>query len=177
MNINLLDLILLIPLLLFGFNGFRKGIIIEITTLIALVFGLYAAIYFSDYTAGLLKDSFEIGKDYLTVVSFVVTFIVVLFLVLLLGKILEKIVNILMLGFLNKLVGALFGILKGALLLSIFIFLINFFDEQGTIIKKNAKEKSVLYRNIEPMAPWLYNKLNLKKLKKELPKPEEILNI
>jgi len=69
----------------------------------------------------MLNDLFDIDQKYVAVIAFILTFIVVLFLVLAVGKVLEKFVNILLLGFLNKLTGAVFGILKGALLLSILI--------------------------------------------------------
>jgi membrane protein required for colicin V production len=175
MNINLLDLILLIPLLLFAFQGYKKGIIIEVATLVALILGIYAALFFSDYTAGLLTKSFNINKEYLNIIAFIVTFIGVLILVLLLGKMLEKVVNLLLLGFVNKLAGAVFGILKGALLLSILIFLINYFDVNSSIIKKEARTQSILYKNIEPVAPWIYEKFNLEDLKNNLPEPKDII--
>ncbi len=176
MNINLLDLILLIPLLLFAYNGFKKGIIIEITTLAALILGIYAALFFSGFTAGMLTSSFNISREYLNIIAFVVTFIVVLILVMIVGRLLEKVVNLLMLGIINKLAGAVFGILKGALLLSILIFLINYFDVNASIIKKEARTQSVLYKSIEPVAPWIYNKFNLEKFKESIPDPTDYLN-
>ncbi len=115
MSINLLDIILLIPLLWFGYNGYKKGLIIEVASLAAFILGLYFAFYFSDFTAGYLKQYFEIQPKYMAAVSFIVTFIGVVFIVLALAKLLEKFINILMLSFLNKLGGAVFGILKGAL--------------------------------------------------------------
>jgi membrane protein required for colicin V production len=175
MEVNLLDIIILIPLLLFAFNGYKKGLIIEIATLIALVLGIYAAIHFSDYTAGLLTESFSIDKEYLSILSFIVTFIVVLVLVLMLGKVLEKLVNILMLGILNKLAGAVFGILKGALLMSVLIFLINYMDSNSTIIKKEAIKKSFLYNKVEPIAPWIYKKLDIEEVKKAVPDPKKLI--
>ncbi len=175
MEINVVDILILIPLLIFAFHGYKKGLIIGIATLVALVLGIYSAIYFSDFTAGMLTQSFDIDEGYISIVAFVVTFIVVILLVLLLGKILEKLVNILMLGFLNKLAGALFGILKGALLVSVIIFIVNYFDPQSKFVKKEAIEKSILYKQVEPIAPWLYDKLNLEKLKKSIPEPSELI--
>jgi membrane protein required for colicin V production len=175
MEINFLDLILIVPLLLFALNGYKKGLIIEITTLVALLLGIYAALFFSGFAAEMLKDTFNVSQQYISVLSFIVTFIVVLLLIILLGKLLEKIVNILLLGFINKLAGAVFGILKGALLLSILIFLINYFDDNSSIIKEDAKKKSVLYHKIEPLAPWIYNLFDLDKIKKNIPYPKKII--
>ena len=175
MEINLLDILILIPLLLFAYHGYKKGLIIEVATLAALLLGIYSAIYFSDFTAGLITQSFKVDKEYLSVISFIVTFIGVLVLVLFLGKILEKLVNVLLLGFLNKIAGAIFGILKGALLVSVIIFLINYFDTNSTVIRKSAIEKSLLYKQVKPIAPWLYKKFDIEDVKKKIPDPWKLI--
>jgi len=175
MSINLLDIIILIPLLWFGYHGYKKGLIIEVASLAAFILGLYFAFYFSNFTAGYLKQFFNIQPKYMAAISFIVTFIGVIIIVLAVAKLLEKVINILMLGFLNKLGGAVFGILKGALFLSIIIFIINYFDTGRTIIKPQAVKKSVFYEPVESLAPLLYSKLNLKNFKEQIPKKEEIL--
>ncbi len=169
MNVNILDILIIIPVLLFAVQGFRKGIIIEITTLAALILGIYSAIFFSDIAAGILIKNFNFNREYLSVVSFIVTFIVVLILVMFLGKILEKLVNILLLGIFNKLIGALFGIVKGAILVSIIIFLINFFDSNSTVIKRESINESLFYNKVQPLAPWIFKKLDIKKIKSHVP--------
>lgn len=175
MSINLLDIIILIPLLWFGYHGYKKGLIIEVASLAAFILGLYFAFYFSNFTAGYLKQFFNIQPKYMAAISFIVTFIGVIIIVLAVARLLEKVINILMLGFLNKLGGAVFGILKGALFLSIIIFIINYFDAGRTIIKPQAVKKSVFYEPVESLAPMLYSKLNLKNFKEQIPKKEEIL--
>lgn len=174
MSINVLDIILLIPLLWFGYNGYKKGLIIELTSLAAFILGLYLAFYFSDFTANILRQYFTIDEKYMAAISFIVTFIGVLFIVLAIGKMLEKVIDILLLGFLNKFAGAIFGVLKGALFLSIIIFVINYFDGNHSLIKKETKEQSVFYQPIESIAPSLYSWLNLKNFKFKLPEKEEV---
>ncbi len=176
MTINLLDILILVPLMLFAWNGFKKGLIVEISSLIALVLGLYMAFYFSDFAAQMLNDLFAINEKYVALFSFLITFVVVLFLVLTVGKIIQKFIDILLLGFLNKLAGAAFGILKGALLLSILIFIINYFDFGAHIIKPEAKKKSVFYKPVEGIAPTLYSWLDSNNFTFEIPDKEEIIN-
>ncbi len=176
MNNHLIDILLAIPLLLFAWKGYKKGLIIEISTLAALILGLYFAIYFSDFAAGMLTNSFRINPKYLGTISFVVTFIAVVIMVLAVGKVLEKFINILMLGFLNKLGGAVFGLLKGALYLSILIFLINYLDTGRSIIKKGAAAKSILYSPVESLAPLLYSRLHLENLNISIPDKDELMN-
>ena len=175
MSINILDIILLIPLLWFGYNGYKKGLIIEIASLAAFILGLYFAFYFSDFTAGYLKQFFNIEPKYMAAISFIATFIGVVIIVLALAKVLEKFINILMLGFLNKLGGAIFGMLKGALFLSVIILIINYFDTGRTIIKPQTTKQSIFYEPIQSLAPMLYSRLHLDNFKDKIPDKEELL--
>ncbi|MBC8321033.1 MAG: CvpA family protein [Bacteroidetes bacterium] len=176
MDINLLDIILIVPLLLFAWGGFKKGLIVEVASLFALVLGLYMAFFFSDFAAEMLNNLFEMEQKYIAVFAFLLTFVVVLFLVLLVGKIVQKFIDILLLGFFNKLAGAVFGILKGALLISIVIFVINYFDAGEYIFKNEVREKSIFYEPVESIAPALYSWLDSKNFTFEIPDKEEILD-
>jgi len=176
MSINILDIIILIPLLLWARQGYNKGLIISLASFAALILGLYFAFFFSDFTANKLTEHFTIDKEYLAVISFVVTFVVVVIGVILIGNVLQKFIDVLMLGFLNKAAGAIFGILKGALYLSILIFVINYFDVDDFLIKQKYRDGSMLYKTVESFAPMLYSRLNLDNLTVELPEKEEILD-
>ena len=57
---NYLDIVLALFLVYGAYNGFKKGLIIEIATLIALCLGIYGSILFSDQTAVYLQQEFEI---------------------------------------------------------------------------------------------------------------------
>ncbi len=176
MSVNIIDLVLLVPLLFFAYQGFHKGLIIEVASLAALVLGLYFAFFFSDFAADMLNDQFTMNEKYVGVLSFIMTFIVVIFLVITVGKIVQKFIDILLLGFLNKLAGAAFGALKGALLLSVLIFVINYFDSDKSLIKPDARQKSLFYEPIESIAPALYSRLNLDNINVDIPNKEELLN-
>ena len=161
---NYIDVILAIALIWFAYKGFTKGLIIEVTSLIALILGIYISYHFSGYASGLLTKYFNLEGKYLPLISFTVTFIVVVIAVYFVGKILEKVVNLVMLGFVNKLLGAVFGILKIALILSTLFLIIN--SIQIDIIPKEARKKSILYKPVEGLAPSLLPKL--KELKDSL---------
>ena len=175
MSVNLLDVIILIPLLLWARQGYNKGFIISVASFAALVLGLYVAFFFSDYTARTLKEYFNISQEYLAIISFVVTFVIVVLVVVITGNILDRFVDVLMLGFLNKMAGLVFGILKGALYLSILFFVINFFDPGKHLIKQKHRDNSLLYYSVESIAPMLYARLNLETLKIELPDRDELI--
>ena len=110
MTVNLLDILIIVPLLLFAWNGYRKGLIIEIASLAALVLGLYAAFFFSDFAAKILNDNFNIDEKYIAIFAFLLTLIVIIFFVITSGKVVQKFVEVLLLGFINKLAGGIFGL-------------------------------------------------------------------
>ena len=176
MTINLIDLIILIPVMFFAWSGYRKGLIIEASTLIALILGLYFAIYFSDIAGGFLNKTFEIDQKYMGALSFVVNFIVVVFGVIAIGKALEKIVDVLLLGFLNKLGGAVFGMLKGALFISILIFAFSYFDLEKNVFSAEARQQSLFYEPVKSIAPKLASWLNLEKINIKIPDKEEMID-
>ena len=156
MPIGILDIILIIPILWFTYKGFSKGLIIELATLLALLLGVYIAANFSSYTADYLRDNFDFHSKYMSIISFSLTFIGVVLLVMLFGKSLEKLVNIMLLGFLNKLAGAIFGLIKISFFLSVIIFILSTFGIEKNLVDKSMREKSYLYEPIKSIAPAIF---------------------
>jgi len=156
MPISILDIILLVPLVWFTYKGFSKGLIIELATLVGLLLGIYIAGNFSFYTADFLRDKFDFHSQYMNIISFTLTFIGVVILVMLFGKSLEKVINLLMLSFINKLAGALFGLLKVSFILSVLIFILTSFGIEENIIDKEVQKKSYLYEPVKSIAPFVF---------------------
>ena len=68
---NYIDVVLAIFLLIAAFSGFRKGFIIEVASLVALILGIWGAIKFSHFMAGFLSGQFDFHANYLGVAAFV----------------------------------------------------------------------------------------------------------
>ncbi len=153
---NYIDIILALLLVLAAFNGFRKGLIVELASLAALVLGIWGAIEFSDITSEFLVENFNITTKYLHIISFVLTFVVIVILVHIVGSVVNKLVETVMLGFINKLAGMAFGILRAALILSIILVVFDKIDEDVEIISREAKEESRLYAPIRNFAPSVF---------------------
>ena len=151
---NYIDIILLIPLIWMAYRGFRHGFIIELASLVGFIVGIYAAIQYSVKVEALLISFLDMETKYLPVIAFVLVFIAVVVLVYLLGKILENFINMIALGFLNKIVGGIFGILKAALFISIIILILNHININ--VLSEDKKEKSVFYKPISELAPFLW---------------------
>ncbi|MEI6122920.1 MAG: CvpA family protein [Bacteroidota bacterium] len=165
---HVLDLFILIAITIFVFRGFRKGLIIELATLAALVLGVMLAKYFSDLLAQWLVNECGMDAENAPVVSFVAIFVVVLILVRILAKAIEKVLDMTALGFFNKMGGAILGLAKALLLLAFIFYILLRFDTNETLLTARAKEKSVLFRPISRIAPALIPKIKMeyKNLKK-----------
>ena len=170
---NYLDIIIAIILLLFGFKGFRKGLVIELVTLLAFAVGIYGAMHFSDFTAEHLRDFMEINPKYLNTIAFVLTFILLVIGVNLLGRWVTSLVKAMNLNFWNKLGGGVFGLAKGLLLCSTFVLVLNNMQWLG-VIKEEVRKESLLYPYVEKTVPYLYKGFDLVKgYAKDLQKEEE----
>lgn len=152
---QIVDIVILVFAALMVILGFRKGFIISLATLAALILGIYAAVFFSHYTEELLKTIFDISSAYLPMISFTLTFLVILIVVLLIGKLIEKLVDVVGMGFLNHIAGALLGLIKSVLILSVVFFIISLADKNKKIITQAAKEKSIFYKYIAPVFPTI----------------------
>ncbi len=171
---NYLDIIIAIILFLFGFKGFRKGLIIEVVTLVAFAGGIYGAMHFSDFTAEHLQDFIEINPKYLNTIAFVLTFILLVVAVNLLGRWITHLIDAMNLSFWNKLGGFVFGVAKGVLLCSILVMVLNNFQLIG-VVKPEVREQSKLYPYIEQTVPYVYRGFDLVRdyAKEVLPEEEK----
>lgn len=153
---NILDIIIGIVLLLFAFAGLRKGLIIEAFYLASIIIGLYGAMFFSDAMSNWLAEVINVEPQYLALVAFILTFILFIVLIRFVGRIIRGLVEAIHLGFIDKIGGFIFGIVKGALLLSILIMVLNIFNISDAI-NNDTRKNSVLYPRIENIANTLYS--------------------
>ncbi len=135
----------MIPLAYAAWIGFKKGFIIEVFTLLALVVGLYAGIHFSESISSWLKKTFSWDSTYLPTVSFTLTFLGVGAMVYFAGKALEKIIKFAMLSPFNKIAGVIFALLKGSYIVSVVLLLLSSYDKSNKFIPLETKNDSLLY--------------------------------
>ncbi len=153
---NYIDIVLGVLLVLSAISGFRKGLIVELASLAALILGIWGAIEFSYITSEFLVKNFDWKWDHLNIVSFIITFIVIVILVHIIGNTVNKLVETVMLGFVNKLAGLVFGILRGALFLSIILVVFDKIDEDVGILSKDTKAESRIYEPLRNLAPSIF---------------------
>lgn len=149
--------ILLGALLLFGLiRGLSKGLFVEVASLVALFAGVYGAIHFSNYAAEFLIERVDWSEQTINLTAFAITFIIIVVAISLAGKALTKIADFAALGFLNNLLGGLFGVLKIGLILSVVLLIFSKMNRTIPFLEKDDLEKSVLYEPVKSLAPMLF---------------------
>lgn len=145
---NFIDILILVPLGYAAWKGFQHGIIIEVFTLLALLVGIYAGIHFSDFTANFLRESLDWQSEYLPVVAFTITFLGIGAMVYFAGKVIEQMVKVTNLTPINKVFGIVFAVLKMTYFISVFLVLIESYDEKGNFFPQETKDSSMLYHPV-----------------------------
>ncbi len=153
---NYFDLIILVPLLWSAYKGFSKGFVYSIASFAALLLGIYGAIKFSDVTSRYLIQNFNFNQHYLPIISFAVTFILIVVAVHFVATLIDKLIKAIALGFINRILGAVFGFAKIAFILSIILVIINGLDKNLNFISPKLKETSILYKPLSDFAPSIF---------------------
>jgi len=161
---NYIDIIIIIPLIYALYVGWTKGLIIEVSKLAALLLGIFLAVNYSDYTKELLTDKLDLHSNYMGYIAFIVTFIAVVVIINLIGKLISKFVHAIALGFVNRLLGAVFSMAKVLIIVCILVSLFEGLDKNVHITKVQDKQNSKLYYPIYKFAESLYNGFNIGEL-------------
>lgn len=145
---NYFDLILVLPIIYGVYKGFSRGLVLEFATLIALVLGVYGASHFSQITFGYLSTWIDMKNSYLSMASYAITFIVIVIIVSLVGRLLTLLLKLVALGFINRMMGAIFGGIKVLLILSVFISFFDRFNKQFGMVNDEILSSSLMYKPI-----------------------------
>lgn len=120
---NFLDLIILLPIAYFAYQGFRRGFIKEVFGIIGIVLAVYLTFEYMGTISGILAPHVE-DRDRTTIITGIITFILIIIAVQLVGFALERFIDVIQLGILNKVGGMIFAALKTAILISATLLLL-----------------------------------------------------
>ena len=153
------DIVLGALLLYALYKGIKNGLFVELASLISLILGIYVAIKFSYLIKNTLTDSVSWSAKYIEVAAFALTFIIVVVGIHLLAKFFTGIADFAYLGWLNKLGGAAFSILKTILILSILFNIFQKININNFIVKQETLDKSMFYNPIQEVSKFIYPSL------------------
>jgi membrane protein required for colicin V production len=153
---NWIDLVIVVILILSMVSGFTNGLIKEVASLAALILGIWGAIKFSSFTAAKLYDYFDLSGHYVGIIAFLITFGIIVVLIHFVGIIADKLADAAALGFVNRLLGIAFGLIKTILIMSVFFVILNAIDARKPFLPKATIEQSKFYNPISDIAPAIF---------------------
>ncbi|MBR4478709.1 MAG: CvpA family protein [Bacteroidales bacterium] len=146
------DIIILICFLPAIISGIMKGFIEQAIALVSLILGAWLAFKFSTVVSGWLQPYFEVSETVLNVISFAVIMVAVVLVLFVLSKILTGVTKLVMLGWLDRLLGLVFALLKAGLLIGIAIILFDTINVKFEFVEEKVLDESVLYAPIRDIA-------------------------
>ncbi|KAF2515096.1 CvpA family protein [Flavobacterium salilacus subsp. salilacus] len=132
--------------LVYGFiRGVWKGFFSELASLLSILLGIYAAIMLSGYMIQVINRYLHWEGKPIRIIAFILTFILAVIAVILLGKLFTKLASFAMMGWLNKLLGGVFGFLKWLIIVSLLAHIFSRINHKETLADKNDLNESYCY--------------------------------
>lgn len=143
------DIIFLLLLVMAVFKGLRKGLVVAVFSFLAIIAGIAAALKLSATVAAWLQTNTNMGARWLPFVSFLLVMLAVVLLVRWGAALIEAGMEMVLMGWINKLGGALLYIILYITVFSVFLFYV----QQMGVIKTETIQESKCYPFVQPWGP------------------------
>ena len=151
-----LDIIILICFIPGIIRGLQKGFIEQAVALVSLILGAWLAFHFSSLVSDWLHPYLDVSESVLNVISFGLIVIATVILLFLLGRMLTGLVNLVLLGWLDRILGLVFAILKAALIIGLVIILFDTLNVKFEFVKTEILDASVLYNPLKDISYTIF---------------------
>ena len=153
------DLIFVAAIAVSAIAGYVKGFVYQLIGLAGIIAGTYCAYKLSVAMTQWWTGHFKVNPEVMKIILFVILAIVIYFLAFRLARLLDKLLKMAMLGWLNRLFGLLFGVLKIGVIFCTLAYVIHSLHFTG--IKsidddlKKSKIYPVLVSTVEILFPYI----------------------
>lgn len=156
---NLIDVFIGVILLLGFYSGFKKGLVVELTSLLGLVLGIFGAYYLSKHHGLYIGQWLDWAPEYLKITTFLVSFLIVIVLVSIIGKGITRLMETVALGTINQILGGVFSVLKFALLVSFFLLLFNVINTEVNLVSQKTLDESLSYPVLNNLSETVWTRI------------------
>lgn len=133
-----IDVIVLVIMGIFTIIGFKRGFITEIFQIIGLIAAFALNTPISKLINNYTKNVLDTHNELIGFLSGIVTFILIFLVFFVIGRILTKTTNIILTSLPNRIIGALFGGIKGFLIATVILLLIRMIPAGDNFIQRNV---------------------------------------
>ncbi len=141
---NPLDMVIVVIMAFCLIRGVFRGLIKEISSIVGVFAGFYAAYTYYGVVAKPLSRWIS-NSAYLNILSFLIVFCALFILISVIGVIIKYVLNIAFLGWVDRICGAGFGIIKGVLIVSVILIpLTSFLPNNAPVIRNSVLSPYVM---------------------------------
>lgn len=142
---NPFDVFIILVLAYSTVRGLFRGLVKEVSSIIGVLGGFYAAYSYYPMVAKLLSGLIA-EQSYLNILSFLIIFCGILIIISILGVVIKYLLNVAFLGWIDRVCGVGFGLIKGVLIVTVlFIILTTFLSKGAPLIKKSILAPHVIW--------------------------------
>ena len=164
-----LDILILLPLLIGLIRGLMKGLIVEISSIAAIILGFLGAKWWSAAFASWLMQQFNWSETACIVVAYALLFAGIALGLNIVARLLSKLFQKIQLGWINRLLGGVFGTAKWGIVIVALVLCVHNLDKQFQFLSPELKEQSIVYTTLTPYAEQAWNDIKAQvEAKKEL---------
>lgn len=156
-----LDILILLPLLIGLVRGLMKGLIVELSSIVAIILGFMGAKYWSASFATWLMQQFNWSETACIVVAYALLFAGIALALNILARLLSKLFQKIQLGWLNRLLGGVFGVAKWGIVIVALVLCLHNLDKQFQFIQPELKDKSIVYTTLTPYAEKAWEEIKV----------------
>lgn len=154
---NVIDVVVFIILTYGVLRGVNKGLIIEISGILAFALGILGAFKFSSLTSKFFGNLVDWNQKTIQLVCFIALFLIIVYLTSLMAKMITKTLQLIALGWLNRIFGGLFGFIKWSIIISALIMVVNEINTLITVFPSSIFENSKIYPFISNVGSFLFH--------------------
>ena len=140
-----LDIVILLPLLIGLVRGTMRGLITEIIAIAAVILGFIGAKIWGKVFSAWLLTQFTWPQPVCDAVAYALLFLGIAIALNIVGRLLSKLLKAIKLAWVNRLLGATFGVIKWGLIILAIVFCVNKLDEQFKFLQPELKKQSIIY--------------------------------
>lgn len=155
---GVVDVIIIVFILVFAFKGTINGFITEAISVLGIILAILCSYMLYDPLFKVMK-AVGFGDNGASIAAYILGFLIVYVIVIILGNLIHRTLQIIHLGWVNKVLGFSFGILKGAFIASVILWIIvSVLPNKVKFVQDIKSAQSA--QAVMKVLPYCYDRLN-----------------
>ncbi|MDZ7860155.1 MAG: CvpA family protein [Candidatus Krumholzibacteriota bacterium] len=152
---SLIDIVISIIIFFFLLSGIRRGLIRQVLDVVGIIAAFIGSFYLAHRLAAYLESSMELSYNISLIISAVILFVGIIILFHFISLTLKKLINMTILGPFDRIMGGLFGAIKGLLCSSLILVILFSLPINPGFKKELQKDRLISF--VKPVLPVLFD--------------------